>query len=184
MSGGSGSFQKGSTAVNLGVGLIHFGSYSGLLFSGTGYSRTPLINLSVERGIIDNVGPGVIAIGGIVGYRRASFDYSNSLYNYGYKWSSSDLFIGVRGVYHYAFSSNPKVDTYGGLTVGVRLSSYGYKYDDSYPDNLRSSASTTYTNAFSGLFVGARYNFSDNLGVFGEFGYDIALLKVGLSATF
>ncbi len=180
----NGAFQKGTTAANLGIGLIHFGSYSGLLFSGSGYSRTPLINLSIEHGIIDNVGPGVISVGGIVGFRRASFDYANAFGSYGYKWSSTDIFVGARGIYHYALSSNPKLDTYGGLTVGVRLSNYSWKYDDSYPESLRSAASNTYTNAFSGLFVGARYNFSDNLGVFGEFGYDIALLKVGLSAKF
>ena len=65
----------------------------------------------------------------------------------------------------------------------MRLSSYSWKYDDSYPDYLRSSTSTS-TSLFSGLFVGARYNFASNLGVFGEFGYDIALVKVGLSAKF
>ncbi len=183
MSGGNGSFVKGSTAANLGIGLIHFGSYSGLLFSGTGYSRTPLINLSVEHGIIDGVGPGVISVGAIVGYRRASYTYKDSFYNSGFKWSSSDIFLGLRGIYHYALSSNPKLDTYGGLTVGVRVSSYGYKYDESYLGS-QYNGSATYTNAFSGLFVGARYNFASNLGVFGEFGYDIALLKVGLSAKF
>lgn len=182
LSGSNGSFQKGSTAANFGIGLLHFGSYSGLGF-GSNVSRTPLINLSVEHGIVDGVGPGVIAVGAILGYRRASYDYSDSFYSYGYKWSSSDLFLGVRGIYHYALSSNEKLDTYGGLTVGMRLSNYSWKYDDSYPTSLRSN-STTYTNAFSGLFVGARYNFASNIGVFGEFGYDIALLKVGLSAKF
>ncbi len=178
------SFKKGSTAANLGIGLIHFGSYSGLLFTGSDYSRTPLINLSVEHGIIDNVGPGVISVGGIVGFRRASYTYKE-FFGEGYKWSATDVFVGVRGIYHYQLSSNPKLDTYGGLTVGVRISKYSYKWDESYPDFLRSSSdSDTYTNAISGLFVGARYNFAENIGVFGEFGYDIALLKVGLSAKF
>lgn len=166
------------------MGLIHFGSYSGLLFSGTGYSRTPLINLSIEHGILDDIGPGVVSVGAIVGYRRASYTYKDLYFvNDGYKWSSSDIFFGVRGIYHYTLSSNPKVDTYGGLTVGVRVSSYGYNYDTSYT-GYKYTGSTTYANAFSGLFIGARYNFAGNIGAFGELGYDIALVKIGLSAKF
>ncbi len=178
------SFQKGTTAVNLGVGLIHFGSYSGLLFGGSGYTRTPLINVSVEHGIIDNIGPGVISVGGIAAFRRASYTYNDSFSNYGYKWSATDLFFGVRGIYHYNPSGNPKLDTYGGLTLGVRIWNNSYKYDDGYDEVLRYSGSNSYANAFSGLFVGARYNFTDNIGAFGEFGYDIALIKIGLSAKF
>ena len=177
-----GAFGVGTTAINLGVGLIHFGSYSGLAFSGSGYTRTPLINLSVERGIIDNVGPGVIAVGAIVGFRRASYTYKDAFFSSGYKWSTTDFFLGARGVYHYALTSNPKVDTYGGLTLGLRFSSYSYDYDSGYLG--LASRSTVYTSAFSGLFVGARYYFTDKIAAYGEFGYDIALLKVGLSAKF
>lgn len=178
MSAGNSQFGVGNTAVNLGIGLVNFGSYSGLSFAGSGVTRTPLINLSVEHGLME-LGPGVLSIGGVVGYRRASYTYDGL---YGYKWSATDLFVGVRGIYHYQLT--PQLDTYGGLTVGLWHSSYSWKWNDGTPVDFRIGGRDSWTRAGSGLFVGARYYFTDNIGAFGEFGYDLSLVKVGLSAKF
>ncbi len=35
-----------------------------------------------------------------------------------------------------------------------------------------------------GVFVGAKYNFAPGFGVFGELGYDISFLRIGLCANF
>jgi hypothetical protein len=121
MKGGSGAFGKGNAAINLGIGLINFGSYSALS-SSADLTRTPLIILSGEYGIIDNVGPGVISVGGLVGYRSASYTWR--YLSESYKWKWTDVYAGVRGIYHYDLLHNSKVDTYGGISLGVRVSSF------------------------------------------------------------
>lgn len=154
-------------AANLGVGLgIGYGY--GIL---GGIHSTPALSLSVERGIIDNVGPGVISVGGLVGFKRYSWDYS------GYRSSWNNFFVAARGAYHYNILENPKVDTYAGLSLGVRVESYTTNYD-LYRNNYGGLSIT------SGIFIGGRYMFTDNLGAFGEVGYDMSYLKLGLTARF
>lgn len=167
------TFGKGTTAVNFGIGLVGFGSYYG-----TGASVTPLLNLSIEHGIIDNVGPGVISVGGNFGFRRATYDYGFG--GSSYKWSWTDIYVGARGAYHYDLLGNDKVDTYAGLGIGARI----WKFTDPYSDQFNYSYHSSGTDIVSGLFAGARYYFTPNIGAFAEFGYDIALLKLGLSAKF
>lgn len=166
---GGNEFGVGSMAANLGVGLgIGYGY--GVL---GGVSSTPALNLSVERGIIDNVGPGVISVGGLVGFKRTSWNYS------GYRSSWNNFFVAARGAYHYNFLENPKVDTYAGLSVGVRVESFTTNYD-----LLRDNYNYGRVAITSGIFVGGRYMFTDNLGAFGELGYDMSYLKLGLTARF
>ena len=136
--------------------------------------------MSVEHGIIDDLGPGVISVGANLGYRRASYDYG-SLFGKNYKWSWTDIYVGVRGAYHYNLTSNPKVDTYAGLGIGTRIWTYS---DGGYYDSSGLSYKSSGVGVVSGLFAGARYYFTPNIGAFAEFGYDIALLKLGLSAKF
>ncbi|MCC3159965.1 hypothetical protein LJ737_22195 [Hymenobacter sp. 15J16-1T3B] len=160
-------FGVGSTAANLGVG---FGlGYGYGLF--TGIHATPALSVSVERGIVDNIGPGVIGVGGIVGYKGYSWKSGT------YKASWKNFIVAARGTYHYNILENPKLDTYAGLTLGVRIESYSTNYDV-YSSNYGGVALT------SGVFVGARYMLTDNLGAFGELGYDMSLLKLGLTARF
>ena len=139
----------------------------------------PAVSLFLERGILDNVGPGTVGIGGIVAYKRASYDYNSVLGN-GRSASWTDIVVGVRGTYHYNFGTNPKIDTYAGLTLGVRVSSY--KNDYLQDAGIPYKSSSVY--GASGFFLGGRYFFTDNIGAFGEIGYDISYLKVGLSAKF
>jgi hypothetical protein len=166
------TFVKGSTAVNLGIGV-------GLGY-GYGYGSIkslPAMSLSVERGFIDGIGPGTIGIGGLIGYKGYHYDYAG-----GYKSSWNNILVSARGTYHYNILENAKLDTYGGISVGVRLQTWKDTYYDSRPELKGYNSSTAYIT--SGIFVGARYFFTDNIGAFGELGYDMNYLKVGLSAKF
>ncbi|RAK68379.1 hypothetical protein DLM85_10180 [Hymenobacter edaphi] len=164
---GNHDFGVGSTAANLGVG---FGlGYGYGLFSGV--RATPALSVSVERGILDNVGPGVIGIGGLVGYKSYSWNSG------GYKASWKNFIVAARGTYHYNILENPKLDTYAGLSLGVRVESYSTNYDI-YNNNYGGVA------LMSGVFLGGRYMLTDNLGAFGELGYDMSYLKLGLTARF
>lgn len=161
-------FGKGSMAVNLGVG-------AGLGYGYIGNASLPALNLSVERGIMENVGPGTISVGGLVGYKAYRYKYPAS----DYKATWTDLYVAVRGIYHYNFTENPKVDTYGGISLGVRIESY----KDTY---LGKEYGSSYGGAYahSGFFLGGRYFFSEKVGAFLEAGYDMSYLKAGLTAKF
>src|SRR5690349_19612724 len=73
-------FVKGTNIVSAGIGL---GS-SILSYSGT--SQTPALNLQYERGIWDMGGPGVISLGGYVGYKGYKYTGKFDAYNYSQKW--------------------------------------------------------------------------------------------------
>ncbi|GGF17459.1 hypothetical protein [Hymenobacter cavernae] len=161
-------FGKGSMAANLGVGL-GLGYGYGL----SGLHSTPAMSASFEYGIADNLGPGTIGVGGMVGYK--SYGWKSS----GYKGTWSNIIVAARGTYHYDLFEDPKVDTYAGLSLGVRHERYS---DNAGTDIYYSKSSSTYIT--SGIFVGGRYFFSDKLGAFGEVGYDMSYLKVGLTAKF
>ncbi|WP_205590821.1 hypothetical protein [Hymenobacter oligotrophus] len=166
---GAHTFGKGSMAANLGIGFGLGYGYS--LFSGI--RSTPALSLSVERGIIDNLGPGVIGVGGMIGYKAYSWKSGD------YKGSWKNFLVSARGAYHYNVFDIPKLDTYAGISLGVRVESYSDNYlDREYTREYGGSYVT------SGFFLGGRYMFTDNLGAFGEAGYDMSYLKLGLTARF
>jgi hypothetical protein len=159
--------------ANLGVGLgLGYSGYYGTLKS------TPAMSLSVEKGIIEGVGPGTIGVGGLVGYKSYHYNYGSG--NYKATWTN--LLVSVRGTYHYNILENPKLDTYGGISIGVRVQKWKDTYFDNTPYLKDYASSTSYVT--SGIFVGARYFLTDNIGAFTEVGYDMNYLKLGLTAKF
>ncbi|TGE21779.1 hypothetical protein E5K00_16055 [Hymenobacter aquaticus] len=165
-------FQKGSTVANLGIGVgIGYGYYGTV-------KSTPAMSLSVEHGIKEGVGPGTIGIGGLVGYKAYHYDYPGTSYKS--KWTN--IIVSARGTYHYNVLQNPKLDTYGGISLGVRIQKWTDSYYDDVPELRGYNTSMAYLT--TGIFVGARYYFTDNIGAFTELGYDMNYLKVGLSARF
>ncbi|QDA60620.1 hypothetical protein [Hymenobacter jejuensis] len=173
MEGGESMFRKGTTMVNLGVGLgLGYGYYGGSLKS------TPAISVSAERGLLEGIGPGTIGVGGLIGYKGYHYDYPGT----SYKATWSNIIVAARGTYHYNFTTNPKLDTYAGVTLGMRLE----HYKDTYYNDVLNSRNNSYGGAYltSGIFVGGRYFFTDNIGGFAELGYDMSYLKLGLTAKF
>ena len=136
----------------------------------------PAISLSVEKGIIDDVGPGVISVGGLIGYKRSTYGWNFLGDKYESSWNN--IIVAARGAYHYNFTEDPKLDTYAGISLGARI--------ESYSSNFSGTISESYGGAYltSGIFLGGRYYFSDNIGAFAELGYDVSYLKLGLSAKF
>ena len=108
------AFKNGDMVGNLGVG---FGWY------GYGYGTTslPAFSLSLEKGIkdLENIGP--LSVGGIVGFKHASYAFTSS-----YDFSWNDIILAARGAIHYDLFKNEKIDTYGGIALGVRIQSYTY----------------------------------------------------------
>ena len=159
-------FAVGDKDVNIGIG------FGATWYSGVGYkTKIPPVSASLDLGLKDDIGPGVLGIGGYVGFSSYKWEW-NTVYTYGYKYTT--IILAARGTYHLELVD--KLDTYGGLLLGFRIVSSSYYGDIGY----------TYTGgAGSGLaysfFAGGRYYFSDNIAVFGELGYGIAYLTLGIT---
>ena len=156
--------------MNLGIGVGNRYGY-GTGFLGGSSSVTPAISLSYERGLIP-LGPGVLGVGGFVGYQGATYDFGG-----GDRWKYTDVIVTVRGAFHYPVS--PQIDAYGGLGLGLRYA--GVSFEGS---NFGGLGVASVNELASGLFVGGRYFFNEKIGGFAELGYDQTYLKVGLTARF
>ena len=128
------------------------------------------IGASVEVGIKEN-----IAVGGFFDYARYGRKYM------GYRWNYNFLYFGARGSYHLGDLlkelglAEDKFDPYAGLSLGIRTASYS---DNSDFGDYHSPYST---GVFLGAHVGTRYYFSDKIGAFGEVGYGVSALRLGLT---
>jgi hypothetical protein len=167
------TFHPGDAAVNLGFGL--FGANHGYDVFGS-VKQSPAWSVSYERGLTDSFGPGTLSVGGLLGYKHYYYNFPRTEY----KASWTDIMVMARGTYHYNLTKNPQIDTYAGLTVGVRLNSYS--------NTNNSTPRATYTeeglHLATGIFLGGRYFLTDKLGVFAEAGYDMTYLKFGVTGKF
>lgn len=161
------AFQNGNVVGNLGLG---FGWY------GYGHSVTsfPALSLSVEKGIKD-LDFGVLSVGGIVGYKHAKYEWTSS-----YDWSWTDIIVAARGAVHVDLLQEEKLDTYGGLGLGLRFETE--KWYDPYYSNKK--VTDSYVHPLVALYIGARYYFTPQLAGFGEVGYGLGYLTIGLSYKF
>ena len=166
------AFESGSNTLGFSIGLGDSYDYYGNV------TRLPAFSVNFDHGIVDNVGPGTIGIGGVIGYQSTYYNYSSG----GYKARWTNFVIGARGTYHLTLlkDKNNKFDPYGGVTVGFRSVNYT---DDYYSNGLVNPHSFN-SGPYFGVFVGAKYNFTPNFGAFSELGYDISFFRIGLHMNF
>jgi hypothetical protein len=165
------TFSQGDKVVNLGIGL---GSYIGL--SGADFS-TPPISLSgeycVKDGLINDRAS--IGIGGYLAYTGSKLSYGGSKNDYG--WWYHYVIVGARGAFHFMVS--PKFETYGGVMLGYNITKLSWYGDSDYEMDADAGSTVAYST-----FVGARYLFKENFGVFAEVGYGIDAIELGVSLKF
>jgi len=154
-------FTKGDMVVNAGIGI-------GTYINDKGFSMTiPPISASFEYGIVSLFdGDGAIGVGGYAGYLLRSRNVAGED-----KYNVGNFVIGPRGLFHYQFVD--KLDTYAGLMIGYDVVSFSQK-------DVPLSGSG-FSSAF---FVGARYYLIDNFAVWGELGYGISPLQLGIAYKF
>jgi len=163
----TGIFMEGDMVINAGVGI---GTYINHDTNMNTFSMTiPPISGSFEYCILDRLidGEGSVGIGGYLSY--ILFRGKDKITG-GNGFNVGDLVIGPRGLFHYQFIDN--LDTYAGVMVGYDIVSF------SQPNG---TAGSKFCPAF---FVGARYYFTNNFGVFGELGYGVSLLQLGFTYKF
>lgn len=153
-------FEEGALLGNVGVGL-------GFTY-GLGNTAVPPIALSADYGITEN-----IAVGGYLGYASSTEDIL------GYEWKYSYTIIGARGTYHLDRSDN--LDLYGGALLGYVVGKVTLESDQELSPLF---TEPTVGGVGYSFFVGGRYMFSEKVGAFGELGYGISLLTLGVTAKF
>lgn len=175
--------EKGQTNINIGFGFGN--NYARSSYS---YTRSlPLFNISGDYGITQDV-----SIGASIGFAGYTEKYSNIeswknngvwySYNYTdtYKWRR--YIVGARGAYHLGkYIDIDKLDVYGGLMLGVYFSKYSYKTDSPNPWHNVYYVNHRYSGLAWAFFAGARYYFTDKIGIYGEFGYGYTLSNIGLA---
>lgn len=163
------AFKKGTNVIALGIGL---GSSLGYSYG----SISPAFSAQYEKGLWE-VGPGVISLGGYVGFISQKYTAAN----YKQKWNYT--IIGVRSAYHYTGFTSGKLanlDLYAGVMASYHITSYSYNY---YGTGSR--ASESYPSALdANIYVGGRYYFTNNIAAFAEAGYGISYLTLGLAFKF
>jgi len=164
------TFSEKNAVINLGVGLLPTW-YSGNSWFKTTVPQTVLI---FDYGIKE-AGRGVIGVGAYLGYAAKKGSLGP------FEFKGSFVSFGVRGSYHYEFVD--KLDTYVGLMLGFRIATITALDPIS---GVKASRSDFGSNDFNSklaysFFVGARYYFSNNFAAFGELGYGVNVLTVGLS---
>jgi len=158
-------YRPGQLDLNTGVG---FGSQG---ISSSHQTTFPLLMASLDYALRDDLGPGIIGVGGYLGVEGFKSEFGDG--DYGWKYTSA--IVQGRATYHYQFVE--KLDTYAGLGLGFRVTSasaYGaHPTDIPEPDDGLNMVVT--------VFAGAKYFFTEKFAAFGELSVGVTLLTVGVS---
>lgn len=174
------SFQKGQKDINLGLGF-------GVPFASGHYRLSPPISGAFDFGITDQ-----ISIGGYLGFTTVTWRFTGSdwcktgpnwvYYNYDDRYRWSYYIFGMRGAFHFAeFIKEDKVDLYAGLMLGWNYATYKFTTNEPCRKGGAYSSSSYGGGVAWAAYVGCRYRFTEKLGVFGEFGYGMTYLTIGIN---
>lgn len=174
-------FDENTKIINLGIGLGNpYYSFN----DGPGYTsrNSPALSLSYEQAWPKRLGPGHMGVGAYLGFQRSSYEWDYAYYygsNYNEKHSYNNIIIASRAAYHWDGLNFEKADIYGGVILGLRIEADTYTSSDpNYSGHA--NYSETHVNLAYSLFAGARYYFVPKFSVFGELGYGISYLTVGV----
>ena len=162
--------------TNIGTGFISFYGFSHLGQFGKPFGL-PAISISAEQGY-KPLGPGILGIGGSLGFKEGGFHYDPSHYsNIAYNENWSAITLAPRVTYHPDKFNTEKYEVYGSLQLGLRY----FTYKNSYYESISQTARYNSLSPFFSLIAGGRYYLNSNIAVFAEVGYDIAFMKLGVA---
>jgi hypothetical protein len=152
----------GTSKATIGFGSpwVYLNSYHTVL---------PPVALSFDYGFRDDIGPGILSIGGMLG--ATTYRDRASSFTYGYK--STTAIIALRGTYHYQFID--QLDTYAGVHLGLRFESW-----KEYGIIVLVEPRDFNVRPVFNLFAGAKYYVTDQIALMLELGYSIAFINAGV----
>jgi hypothetical protein len=173
MAGFTQAFEKGANAINLGIGFgntyYHGNDYYGFF---------PSISGSYEHGIVripmGSEMTGVISIGGYLGWTASNYEQDWDDYYYRY----STVIVAVRSNYHFIF--HDRFDPYAGVWIGGRINGGHWKGNGNHPDDWEPAK----PSPAGGVYIGARWFFTENFAIYSELGYLISVFNIGVTFKF
>jgi len=146
--------------------LLNAGFGAGTPFFGNGTGLGPAAKFSFEKGMW-KVGPGVITLGA-----EATFSYF--WYKYGNNWHENwlNFIVGARSAYHYGWDVKG-LDTYAGVPLGFGVCMNSHDAGEGYHSSMP-------FYPYFGIFFGASYFFTPEIGINGEFGYNSTYANIGM----
>ena len=176
------AFDQTTSILNIGIGIGSRHYYN--MGFGYGATRTPAFSISYEHPLSKKLGPGILSLGAYLGFQHAAYRYDNYYFRqerYYYQHSYNYWYAAARGIYHPDALIWDKAEIYFGVMLGLRFQSYRYSSNNPDPDARlyemnHSSIYPTYS-----FLAGARWYFADRVALFGELGYGISYLTLGVS---
>ena len=156
---------KGTNVAMIGVGA---GGYGHTYYS----TVSPTIVATFQRGIVDDLGPGNLSVGGTLAHKSGRY---NGVWT---DYKSSWFAISGRASYHPHFVKSEKFDLFAGLGLGYYVFSSSVQNPE-FSANY-GSASTFAFNAH----IGARYFFNENWSAWAEIGNHLSLISAGAAYKF
>jgi len=185
-------FKVGGSAINLGVGVgntisynsyyVGSGYYGGYPYASVGAAFTPAFTASYEYGIA-HVGIGIIGAGLEFGFQGTHANYVEPG-NYSEKQHWTTLAFSPRATYHFDVINKNKLDIYAIVQLNIYANGYTDKYTDLYNNSTTTSTSHSSVGVRPGIMAAIRYYFVPGFGVFSEIGYDISIIKAGITFKF
>ncbi len=179
------AFPEGSNSISVGYGGVtllgsiskNFDSYTDVNYSGMGP-----IYFKYEHAMTDNLGLGVnVAYAqNEWSYKYSDTDANNNSVTYTETTSRSTYSILARLNYH--IGSDDKFDPYLGIGLGYRDATW--KYDTTNPDGTTNVDISGLMPFGMDLTLGMRYFFTENIGLYAEFGAAKSVLQGGLAVKF
>ena len=108
---------------------------------------------------------GVVGIGAYAGFCTTRYNFFDN----GDHYNIYDLDIGIRGNYHFIF--HDKLDAYTGVWIGANVTSHEWDGGWEEPQDIYFAHES---GLAAGAYVGARWFFTDNIGVNAEVGWLIS----------
>jgi hypothetical protein len=158
-------FNEGKIVAQVGIGVASPYYYSGSdgLF--------PPIHFSAEYGIDDKIG-----VGGIFGYAASRYKHSDFRGTYSYRLVYR--VFGARGSYH--FYNTEDMDIYAGGMLGVNISNSTLT-ETTGVYNTQVNDKPSSGGIVLGAYAGMRYRLNKNLSAFGEVGYSVSWVSLGVA---
>ncbi|HNP49816.1 MAG TPA: hypothetical protein PKL85_13320 [Bacteroidia bacterium] len=179
------AFEDGNNNVSIGYGFVTF---AGALFNtyedqnNYNFSITGPIFAKYEHAVSDHIGVGLnfAYAKWKLSYNYESYDANNNAVTY----TESDSYstYSILGRFNLHFGNLDKFDPFWGVGVGYRSGTWKYESNDPYGINDL-NISNPIPLGFE-TTIGARYYFTDNIGVYAETGIAKAVIQAGLNFKF
>lgn len=164
-------FDESTHLLNIGIGF-GFATYRTYgLGGGYDYGSSPLFSVSYEQAWKKKLGPGYLGVGGFGSFKTShsrydNYYYLNTRYYYEHRWNYFTL--AARGIYHWDGLNKNNAEVYGGMLIGLRITTYKYSSNNIDPDAHLYERSDGGVMPVASFIAGARWYFVPKVALFGE----------------